>query len=169
MIFYQQILFREEFLVRKGKQYYPKTLEFLSSLPNPNQWGEDRYWWGLNYHCIEISFFKSSLLFQSCSDICVDSTEVVPVPWLWLTVILQEIEDGSSCLLGLAVSWGVNWCAQGAAPVKCWMTCGAHHFSQAGVKLSRPWDDAELIRISLMHSQGILISCKMQKLFREQI
>lgn len=129
--------------------------------------GRTNTWWRLNYHCIEISSLKSSLLFPSCCAICVDSTEAVPVPWLWLTVILLEIWDGGSCLPGLAVSWGVNWCAQGAVPVKCWMTCSAHLFSQAGVKLSRPGDDAELIRISLLHSQGILISCKMQKLFRE--
>lgn len=37
MVFYLKKLFREEFLVRKGKQYYPKILEFVSSLPNPNQ------------------------------------------------------------------------------------------------------------------------------------
>lgn len=43
MVFYLQMAFREEFLVRKGKHYYPQTLEFVSSLPNANLWGEDKH------------------------------------------------------------------------------------------------------------------------------
>lgn len=43
MVFYLQMVFREEFPVRKGKRCYPQTLEFVSSLPNLNQWGEDKH------------------------------------------------------------------------------------------------------------------------------
>lgn len=53
--------------------------------------GRTNTWWWLNYHCLQISFFKSSFLFQSCYAIYIDSTEAVPILWLWLTVILQEI------------------------------------------------------------------------------
>lgn len=92
MVFYLQMPFREEFLIRKGKQYYPQTLEFVCPLCLIlTSEGRTNTWWWLNYHCTEINFFKSNLLLQSCCAICMDSTEAVPIPWLWLTVMLQEI------------------------------------------------------------------------------
>lgn len=64
--------------------------------------GRTNTWWWLNYHCLETSSSRqSSFLFQRCFAIYMDSTETVPVPWLWLTVILQEIKMEASASLAL--------------------------------------------------------------------
>lgn len=49
--------FRKELLVKKGEQYYLQTFEFVSSLPNPNEWGEDKY-----LVVVELSLYRDKFL-----------------------------------------------------------------------------------------------------------
>lgn len=42
-----------------------------------------------------------------------DSTEAVPIPWLWLTVILQEIKMEALAFLAL-VSWDYKLIIRGS-------------------------------------------------------